>query len=77
MREARVTGETLFELVIDAAGRIDVSSVQVQSATAEEFVESVFETLPKLRFDPLFVEGCPVRAFERMPFRFNLAGGPH
>lgn len=72
LRRANVTGQTLFEFVVDAAGQVDVTSVQVQSATAAEFVESVFAALPKLRFDPLFVEGCPVRVLARMPFQFDL-----
>ncbi len=76
MRDANVTGETLLEFVVDAAGQVDVTSVQVQSATAAEFVESVFETLPRLRFDPLLVEGCPVRSLARMPFQFNLIDHP-
>ncbi len=58
-----MTGQTLLDFIVDAAGQVDVSSAQVQSTTATEFVESVFETLPKLRFDPLFVEGCPVRSW--------------
>ena len=68
-------GETLFEFVIDANGAPDVSTAQVIRTTAPQFVQSVLDVLPKMRFDPLVVEGCPVGALVQMPFQFSLS--PH
>lgn len=75
LRDARMQGETLFEFVIDANGAPDVSTAQVIRATAPQFVQSVLDVLPKMRFDPLVVEGCPVGALVQMPFQFSLS--PH
>jgi TonB family protein len=72
LREARVQGVALFEFVVDANGVPDVSTAQVIRATAPQFAEAVLDVLPKLRFDPLLVEGCPVGALVQMPFQFSL-----
>lgn len=74
LRQARIEGETIFEFVVDANGVPDPSTAQVVRATAPQFAQSVLDVLPKLRFDPLLVEGCPVGAFVRMPFSFALTG---
>lgn len=72
LREARMQGETLFQFVVDANGVPDLSTAQVIRATAPQFAQAVLDVLPKLRFDPLLVEGCPVGALVQMPFQFSL-----
>jgi TonB family protein len=72
LRASRVQGETMFEFVVDANGVPDLSTAQVIRVTAPQFIQSVLDVLPKLRFDPLLVEGCPVGALVRMPFQFSL-----
>lgn len=71
LRGSGVRGETLFEFVVDANGVPDASTTQVIRTTAPQFAESVLDVLPRLRFDPLLVEGCPVGALVRMPFGFT------
>ena len=72
LRNAGIEGKTMFEFVIEANGRVDLTTVQVISATAEQFVKAVIDALPDLRFEPLYVEGCPVPVVARMPFEFSL-----
>ena len=72
LRNANIEGKTMFEFVVDANGRADLTTVQVISATAEQFVKAVLDALPGLRFEPLQLEGCPVPVLARMPFDFSL-----
>jgi len=72
LRNAGIEGKTMFEFVIEANGRVDLTTVQVVSATAQQFVKAVLDALPDLRFEPLYVEGCPVPVVARMPFEFSL-----
>jgi TonB family protein len=78
LRRASVEGRTIFEFVVDADGRTDLTTVQVMSATAPQFIKAVLDALPELKFDPLHVEGCPVPVLVQMPFEFRLTGlTPH
>lgn len=72
LRKAGVEGKTVFEFVVDADGRPDLTTVQVMSATAPQFLKAVLDALPDMRFEPLQVEGCPVPALVQMPFEFTL-----
>lgn len=67
-----VQGEVQIEFIVGADGIADLSSVQVAKATALEFVESVFERLPQLRFKPMELNGCPLAEVVSMPFQFRL-----
>jgi TonB family protein len=72
LRMANVEGKTVFDFVIDRNGAPMLSTVQVVSTTATQFVDAVLEFLPTLHFDPMTVEGCPVPVLVRMPFEFAL-----
>jgi TonB family protein len=72
LRNAGIEDKTLFEFVVDANGRVDLTTVQVMSSTATQFVKSVLDVLPDHRFDPLYVEGCPVPVLVQVPFEFSL-----
>ena len=72
LRMAGVEGNTVFEFVVDADGRADLTTVQVLSATAPQFIRAALDALPDLRFEPLYAENCPVPALVRMPFDFSL-----
>lgn len=72
LRRAGVEGHTRFEFVVDTSGRVDLSSAAVMSATAPAFVMAIANALPKLRFEPLKVEGCPAPVLMQMPFDFTL-----
>lgn len=72
LRKAGIEGSTLFEFVVDASGRADLTTVQALSATAPQFIKAALDALPDLRFEPLYVEECPVPVLVRMPFDFSL-----
>ncbi len=72
LRAANIEGEVNLTFVIGPDGIPDVSSVQVGRLTALQFASAALDVLPRLRFDPLKVEGCPVAALAIMPFQFNL-----
>src|SRR5262245_14036674 len=72
LRAAGIEGKTTFEFVIDGDGRADLTTVQVTSATATQFVKATLDALPNLRFEPLYVEGCRVPVLVQMPFVFTL-----
>jgi hypothetical protein len=46
--------------------------VQVLSASAPQFVDAVLDVLPDIRFEPMYVEGCPVSVQIQQPFDFSL-----
>ena len=71
-RRTRVEGTTKLALVIDATGKVDLSTVDVVQTPALEFVKEILDVLPTHRFTPMMVEGCAVPAFVAMPFEFHL-----
>jgi TonB family protein len=72
LRHAGVEGSTLLEFVVDPAGRPDPTTVQVLRASAPQFVDAVTDVLPDIRFEPMYVEGCPVSVQIQQPFDFTL-----
>jgi TonB family protein len=72
LRHAGVEGNTLLEFVVDPGGRADPATVQVLSASAPQFVDAVLDVLPDIRFEPMYVEGCPVSVQIQQPFDFSL-----
>ena len=72
LRNAGIEGEAVLTFVIGPDGVPDVSSVQIGRLTALQFASAALEVLPKMRFEPKKVEGCPVSAYATMPFTFNL-----
>jgi TonB family protein len=72
LRHAGVEGSTLLEFVVDPSGRADPTTVQVLNASAPQFVDAVLDVLPDIRFEPMYVEGCPVSVQLQQPFDFSL-----
>jgi len=72
LRRAGVEGSTLFEFVVDTSGRADLGSVAVMSSSAPQFIRAIVDVLPDLRFEPMYVEGCPVPLLTQQPFTFSL-----
>jgi TonB family protein len=73
LRAANIEGEVYLTFVVGPDGVPEASTVQVGRLTALQFASAALEVLPKLRFDPLKVEGCPVAALAIMPFQFHLS----
>jgi len=72
LRRAGVEGNTLLEFVVDPGGRADPTTVQVMTASAPQFVDAVLDVLSDIRFEPMYVEGCPVSVQIQQPFNFSL-----
>jgi len=72
LRHAGVEGSTLLEFVVDPSGRADPTTVQVLNASAPQFVDAVLDVLSDIRFEPMYVEGCPVSVQMQQPFDFSL-----
>jgi TonB family protein len=72
LRHAGVEGKTLFEFVVDPSGRPDPTTAQALSASAPQFVDAVLDVLSDIRFEPMYVEGCPVSVQIQQPFEFSL-----
>jgi periplasmic protein TonB len=73
LRGAGVEGKVLIRFVVDTAGRIEPSSVQVLSATHPLFVQAVKAALGGFRFRPAEVAGRRVEATAEMPFEFSIS----
>ena len=71
LRRAGIQGEVDVRFVVDAAGILDMRTLEVVRADAIEFVEPVLTALRAYRFLPLMVEGCAVAATVRRPFVFR------
>lgn len=64
--------DVLVSFVVDAKGRARTETVRVLKGHYREFQLSVLETLPRLRFYPARVDGCPVPQLVQMPFAFRI-----
>lgn len=72
LRDARVQGEVLVQLIVDSAGRPDMKSAVVLRATNFEFARAVFDVLPEFKFHVARINGCPAKQLVQMPFAFRL-----
>ena len=70
---AGVMGQVQASFVVAPEGLAEPGSVQFVYATRREFAESVLNAMPKFRYRPLEVNGCPVRTLTETPFRFYVA----
>ena len=52
LRRAGITGEVLAQFVVEPDGRADVASLKVLNQPREEFVRSIRNALPQMRFNP-------------------------
>lgn len=65
-------GDTVFlAFDVDTDGTPIVETAQVLRARYQDFVTAVLDVLPKMRFQPARIAGCPVVAFVTMPFAFR------
>ncbi len=68
----RVSGVVTVRFVVDTSGVVDASSVRIVDATDSQFVASVREALPQMKFQPARLNGKRVRQLVEQPFRFNI-----
>lgn len=74
LRERRIEGEVLVQFVVDTMGRADMRTFRLLGPRRvyREFVESVINALPKMRFSPAERRGCKVKQLVQLPFAFKL-----
>jgi TonB family protein len=70
--KAGISSAVMVEFVVDTTGRADTSTVRLVLAELEEFVTEVRRVLPRLRFEPARIAGCPVQQLVLQPFVFNM-----
>ena len=73
--ERKLEGTVGIQYVVDTTGQADTTSVQVLSATHEDFAASVRATLPRMRFRPAVMNGRKVRQLVQQLFAFRIDTG--
>jgi len=72
---AGVDGHVVLDLIIDAAGLAEPTSLRVVSATRRDFVGPSVEVALKSEFCPGIHAGHPVRVRVLLPFNFTVRRG--
>jgi TonB family protein len=67
-------GQVEATYVVDAAGRVDTTTIRVMRSDHPRFTESVREALAEARFRPATRGGKAVRQLVAQRFRFKVAG---
>ncbi len=74
--DSTTTGEVVFRFVVDRAGFPMMETVEVLRGSSLSFVKAAVAALPKQRFAPATVRGCPVAQQVEYPMTFVLPGAP-
>lgn len=72
LQRAGVSGEVLVQFVVDTTGRVEMNTYRALSYSDPAFLWEVTNVVPRLRFKPARVRGCPVRQLVQLPFGFNI-----
>lgn len=72
LRQGKVEGEVVLDFVVDQDGLARPETMQVVKKTNSAFVLAVREVLPRLRFNPATIDGCPVAMLVQLPFGFRI-----
>lgn len=72
LRQARIEGRALVELIVDTAGRVEPGSLHVLEASRPEFGSAALELLRESRFWPARIFGRRVRAMIQVPVNFTI-----
>jgi TonB family protein len=72
LRRENMEGSVLLSFVVDEQGRPLDGSVRLVKATHALFAQAVLGFLPKQRFEPARIGGCPVAQLVQWPFNFSL-----
>jgi Gram-negative bacterial TonB protein C-terminal len=67
-----IAGEVVFQLVIDRSGSPAMETIEVLRASSMSFVMAAVHALPKQRFAPATIHGCPVAQQIEYPMTFVL-----
>jgi protein TonB len=72
LRASGIEGRVSAQFVVNERGRVEMSSLEVLSATNDLFVESVRRALPRMRFKPARIGSQAVAQLVRQEFAFVL-----
>ena len=75
LRARGVSGDVVVQLIVDATGRADMSSVTPRLVSAPELLDAVVAHLPSMRYFAATVRGCAVPAWVEQPFGFRVLSG--
>lgn len=73
LRQGRIEGSVLAQLVVDPSGRADTSTFKALRSTHPEFTAAVKAALPCMRYLPAELIGRRVNQLVQQPFMFGLA----
>ncbi len=73
LRSAGIEGTVDVEFVVDTAGRVDSSTVEIRRATNDIFAAAVRAAAPRMRYLPAQIGGHPVRQLVMTTFPFALS----
>ncbi len=76
LASAQVEGEVVAQLVVDATGHVEPSSLRVLTASHALFAARVKEAAPEWTFAPAVVDGHPVRQLVQLRVLFSLKPSP-
>jgi hypothetical protein len=74
LRRAGVSGCVLAQFVVDTMGRADRGTLKLLAYSDREFVQSIWDVLPRMRFSPAELDGRKVRQLVQQPFTFTIEG---
>ena len=74
LRASSISGCVLVQFIVDTTGRADRGTLRLLAYTHREFVEAVWDALPKMRFTPAEIRGRKVRQIVQQPFNFTIQG---
>jgi periplasmic protein TonB len=72
LRDAGVQGQVVVRLRVMEDGRVDASSIQIVSASHDQFGDATRRTVERLRFRPARVGGRPVRVWVDLPIQWTI-----
>jgi TonB family protein len=75
LREAGLSGRVVIDLIVDASGRAEPTSLRVLSTTHRDFAAPALEVVLKSEFCPGIRDGHPVRVRVSMPLNFTIRRG--
>jgi protein TonB len=73
LRDQGIAGEARLQFIINTDGTVDMASVQVVSATRDEFGDAAKRAVERFHFKPATMMDEPVRVLITMPIRFTIS----
>lgn len=70
--DQNIEGRAIVQFVVDTTGFADSASFRVVLASHQEFVQSIREALPDMRFSTARIGAMKVRQLVEMPFNFRI-----